>query len=83
MSLVTGSKDFIGDIKEKLNQLAGVTEQKIREHKTANAYTLRYHSKNDFLKLFNFFYDKYTIDNKLYLTRKYNLFKEWREKSIL
>lgn len=89
-SFVSGSKKFIEDIKKHLQELATVDEQPISKHLKANAYSLGYHSKANLAKLFNFFYDDYTLNKELYLTRKYLKFKEaiesynnWSNRQIL
>jgi len=71
VSIVTGSQNFIESIKENLEKLASVSQQKINKHKHATAYYIAYHSRGDITKLFNFFYDEYTLKKELYLTRKY------------
>ena len=76
VSFTTGSDDFIKAIKENLEKMALVSQQKIYKHKTANAYNLYYHSREDLNKIYNFFYDNYTLDNSLYLRRKYGKFVE-------
>jgi len=76
VSIVSGSKDFIESIKEKFEQFSAVNEQKIYKHNDANAYMLGYYSRNNITKIFNFFYDEYTLKNELCLIRKYSLFKE-------
>lgn len=74
--IVTGSKDFILSIKGELETLAGVSSQKIHKHKTSSAYFLRYQSRKDIESLFKYFYDGYTIINRLYLPRKFRKFQE-------
>lgn len=76
VSIVSGSKDFIESVKEKFEQFSGVNAQKIYKHNDANAYMLGYYSRDNIIKIFNFFYDEYTLKNELCLIRKYNLFKE-------
>lgn len=76
VSIVSGSKDFIESVKEKFEQFSGVNGQKIYKHNDANAYMLGYYSRDNITKIYNFFYDGYTLKNELYLTRKYNLFQE-------
>lgn len=73
---LSGSKDFVEGIKENIEKFGQLGEAKLYKHKDANAYTCSYHSKDNITKIFNFFYDGYTIKNELYLARKYNLFKE-------
>jgi DNA-binding transcriptional regulator WhiA len=76
VSFVTGSREFIESIKEKLEKLELAVMAKIHKHKTANAYAIYYHRKADVIKIFKFFYDEYTLRNELYLNRKYERFKK-------
>ncbi|UCB56522.1 MAG: hypothetical protein JSV30_04755 [Candidatus Omnitrophota bacterium] len=75
-SIVTGSEKFISSIKMHLERLVGVSVQRINKHKTANAYFIHYHRRSDIEKLYKYFYDEYTISNKLYLSRKLLKFQE-------
>lgn len=75
-SFTTGSGEFINSVKDNLEKLVLVSIQKIYKHQTANAYNLYYHSKDDLNKLFHFFYDNYTLNNNLFLNRKYENFKK-------
>lgn len=70
VSFTTGSEEFIKSIKDNLEKLALVSIQKIYKHQTANAYNLYFHSKDDLNKIFHFFYDNYTLNNDLFLSRK-------------
>ncbi len=76
VDIITGSKDFIVSFKANLERFAGVSTQKIHNHKTSNAYHIRYQRRGDIEKIFGYFYDIYTIDNKLYLPRKFLRFQE-------
>jgi len=73
---VSGAKDFIYSIRDKLEKLVDVSAQKITNHKTATAYYVCYYRRSDIEKLYNFFYDEYTISKKLYLPRKFLKFQE-------
>lgn len=76
---VSGSKDFIYGLKNKLDTLSGISDQPVHTGHTQlgkNFYQIGYQSKADILKLFEFMYDKHSIDNGIYLTRKYLKFKE-------
>lgn len=76
---VSGSTDFIHGIKDKLDTLSGVSNQPIHTGHTQlgkNFYQFGYQSKIDITKLFEFMYDKYSVDNEIYLSRKYLKFRE-------
>lgn len=73
---LSGSKDFLVGVKENIEEFAGLKEATLYKHKDANAYTCSYHSKDNITKIFNFLYDEYTLQNELYLKRKYFLFRE-------
>lgn len=70
------SKDFILNIKDKLEKLARISQQKVHNHNTSNAYFLKYQRRQDIESLFKYFYDEYTINNRLYLPRKFLRFQE-------
>lgn len=76
VDIITGSKSFILSIKDRLEKFTNVNSQKIHKHKTSNAYFLRYQSRKDIESIFKYFYDEYTIKNKLYLPRKFLKFQE-------
>lgn len=75
VSFVGGSKDFIETLEIKL-QVLGMPKRTIYQQKTKNAvsYMIRY-AHADSIKLFNLFYDKNTIENGLFLARKYAKFQ--------
>ena len=76
ISFLSGSPEFVRGIKDNMEKLALVSEQKIHKHKDANAYNLYYHSKDDINKIFSFFYDEHTLKHELFLSRKYGRFLE-------
>lgn len=74
ISFLSGSIKFIEGVKKTLENLVGVGIHNIHKHKTANAYNLYFHSKDDINKIFNFFYDSYSMEHELYLKRKHEIF---------
>jgi len=89
VGFTTGSNNFIHSLKNKLEELSGVSKQKIYAHKTANAYAIYYIRRSDIEKLYEYFYDEYTKNNRLYLPRKFlkfqeatNSYKNWNFKQI-
>jgi hypothetical protein len=78
-TFISGSKDFICILKNKLESLAMVSDRKLQVRILASGrpfYAISYSNKLDLSKLFNFMYDKHAVDNRIYLTRKYLKFKE-------
>jgi hypothetical protein len=76
VSFLSGSQNFIKSIRENLHKFTGISEPEIKKHKHAKAYYISYFSQDDIKKLFKYFYDDYTLQNKLYLARKYLKFNE-------
>jgi len=73
-SFVSGSKNFIETLESRLRTL-GMPKRSIYQQKTKNAisYMIRY-AHEDSIKLFKLFYNENTMNNKLFLARKYNKF---------
>ena len=77
VSFLSGSEKFIQQIKENMETMVGlISKATIHKHGSANAFYIRYFREDDLRKIFNFFYDDYTLKNQLFLTRKYERFKE-------
>ena len=79
VAFASASADFINGIKNTLNNYSGASEKRIYVDKKLsgkNYYTLIYTAKDDIVKLLNFMYDSYSLDNEIYLTRKYLQFKK-------
>jgi len=74
-SLVSGSKRFIQQLKNKLEEY-GVTEKVIYKFTNAEAFYFKYGGKLDIIKLYAFLYDTYSLEHELYLKRKYEIFKQ-------
>ena len=74
--VVTGSKNFILSFKYNLEKFASVSVQKIHKHRSSNAYYIKYQRRSDIERIYKYFYDEYSINNKLYLPRKFLRFQE-------
>ena len=72
-SFVSGSKEFIYKLEEKLQKLGMPKHTIYKEERKNIFYSLKYGHRNS-MKLFHLLYDK--MDNNLYLERKYKRFAE-------
>jgi len=73
-SFVSGSEELINGIREALFTHIGTSMSTIHQSSSNRAYALYYFKKSNLIKIFNYFYNKESLEKGLFLKRKYELF---------
>ncbi len=78
LSFTCGSRQFLEGLSTAICTYAETGLRPVYSHPTRNAHQLSYSKGADLVKIFDFFYDHYTVQKGNYLKRKYESFLSYR-----